>query len=93
MTVLGPGKKKKHSVNPGRPEYVTTTFCDERFQRINEKLDERDKRITGKLETIDKKIDDLKKEKIEESHALRNAIISLIVGGLLALLGYALGKR
>jgi len=92
MAILGPGKKKKHNVtNPGT-EYVTKTFCDERFQRIAEKLDERDQRIAGKLETIDKKIDDLKKEKAEESHALRNGIISLVVGAVLALMAYALGK-
>ena len=61
--------------------YVTKTFCDERFQRV-----------VDKLETIDKKIDDLKSEKREESHALRNAILSLIVGAALALLGFALGR-
>jgi len=80
----GPGKKKKHNSNPGR-EYVTKTFCDERFQRVVEKL-----------ESIDKKIDDWinekKSEKKERSHALRNAIIGLIVGALIALLSYGLGR-
>jgi len=72
-------KKKKHSDNPGK--YVTQTFCDERFQRV-----------VDKLTSIEKKIDAFISEKKEESHALRNAILSLIVGALLALIGYGLGR-
>jgi len=72
-------KKKHDSENPGK--YVTQTFCDERFLRV-----------VDKLTTIENKIDELKKEKREESHALRNAILSLIVGAFLALLGYGLGR-
>jgi len=77
-----PRKEKKHNSegNPSR-EYVTKTFCDERFQRV-----------VDKLESIDKKIDGFISEKKEESHALRNAIITLTVGALLALLGYGLGR-
>jgi len=74
-------KKKKHgsSDNPGK--YVTQTFCDERFQRV-----------VDKLTSIEKKIDGFISEKKEESHAFRNAIVSLVIGAALALLGYVLGK-
>jgi len=77
-----PGKKKKqHSGdNPG-PEYVPRTFCDERFQRV-----------VDKLTSIEKKIDGFISEKKEESHTLRNAVVTLVIGAALALLGYALGK-
>jgi hypothetical protein len=77
----GSRKKKKHgsSDNPGK--YVPIAFCDERFQRVSDKLT-----------SIEKKIDTFISEKNEESHAFRNAIVSLVIGAALALLGYALGK-
>jgi len=74
---------------PTRTEaFVTRGFCDERFQRVLDKL-------IG----IDTKIDDLKKardteskEKQEESHALRNTVLSMVAGGAIALLSWALSK-
>jgi len=74
---------------PTRTEtFVTRGFCDERFQRVLDKL-------IG----IDTKIDDLKKardteseEKKEESHALRNTVLSVVAGGAIALLSWALSK-
>jgi len=73
-------KRRRGTDNP-RSEYVTRSFCDERFSRFMDKL-----------EAIDKKIDELKEEKREESHALRNTVLALIVSAFITLLSYGLGR-
>jgi hypothetical protein len=94
MSSTNKGNRKEEECDdeencPDRTEvFVTRGFCDERFQRVLDKL-------IG----IDTKIDDLKKardaeskEKQEESHALRNTVLSVIAGGAIALLSWALSR-
>jgi hypothetical protein len=69
---------EKSDSNPG-PGFVTRDFCNERTERVLEKL-----------KVIEGKVDSLIAEKKEESHSLRNTILSVLSGAVVALVAWAI---
>jgi hypothetical protein len=62
---------------------VTQAFCDERFQRVSEKIE-------SGFKTLSDKIDELKEAKKEESHFWRNVLGTILSGAAVALITAAL---
>ena len=60
---------------------VTKAFCDERFQRVVDKLD-----------TINQNVTELRQDKKESDHAYRNVILSIISGAVIATIAWVLTK-
>ena len=60
-------------------KYVTLTFCNERFNRIMDKLD-----------AIDKKVDELKKQRRQSGRDWKLAFLSILSGSAVAIITWLL---
>jgi len=61
------------------PEFVSKDFCNERTERV-----------LGKLTVIEGKVDGMIKEAKNKSHAIRDTLLSILSGAVIAALAYTL---
>jgi hypothetical protein len=82
-------RNKHDGDNPG---YVTKPFCDERSGRIMDKVEELKSVYLEKTEELKTEIRNMKDEKKEESHFLRNFLGTVLGGAIIALIAWIINN-
>lgn len=91
--------KRKNNPSLGSNSVVTRGFCDERFQRSLDQIARLEQGILDvkqvsieKADELKIEIQNIKKEKEEESHFWRNLLGTIVGGGLVAFIAFLLGQ-
>ncbi len=94
-------KRKKDCVKLNAAQFVRKDLCDERSTRVTDSvhgmeqhLTDKISGVTDKLTGIEKKVDgiiaDKEDEKKRKSHEIRNALLAILSGTVIALFAWGL---
>jgi len=82
-------RNKHDGDNPG---YVIKPFCDERFSRVSDKVEELKRLYLETSSDLKTEIRNMKDEKKEESHFLRNLLGTMFGGAVVALIAWIISN-